>query len=112
MRRRTMRLARPRVLLAAVLCVSATRSMAVSFYPETATPLGKEAVERLSGGGPNVRIDDMIFDSRVLILAGFKGPKWPGGKLYYAFDAGVKAPDRNTFVAACKKWSAYAAVSC
>ncbi len=90
---------------------------ASSFWPETAAPISRSEL-RATGrpvmieGQRGILRDDQLFQQDHLLLAGFSARPWTGGVLRYEFSKSVKAPNPDRFLAACRLWSAVAAVRC
>jgi hypothetical protein len=93
-------------------------AQAATFWPATGKPLTPAQVQALaphhltSASRQVVLIDDQIFPEARLLLSGFSGRPWPGGKLIYSFDASVTASEKLVFVTSCGLWAAAAKVSC
>lgn len=100
-------------LAALIAVLSSGSAYGATFFPERATGSDKSVQALLSKASPGqeyVQIDDMRFRVSALKRAGFCGPRWTDGEIFYVFDAAVTEAHREAWLDATAYWEEVADV--
>jgi hypothetical protein len=93
------------IVIILLVVLAAGSSFALTGLTEGAVPDVEKLLAKVKEGQEFVFIDDMAFRVETLRKTGFIGSPWPGGYVYYQFDEGVDAWQRDNWRAAAALWS-------
>ena len=102
------------ITLAILFAFSSTALGATTYSTEHAHLLSDAEIRGLGGTqvGNRLFLGDIVYDVRQLKTLGYRPNLWPGGIVYYEYEAGLSVENQAKFIDACDAWAASSPVSC